>query len=45
VLYVDGRPAVHGLMTRGLAYWTDGEQERLLLNSLSLCFLNRLPYP
>ncbi len=30
VLYVDGRPAVHGFMTRGLAYWTDGEQERLL---------------
>jgi quinoprotein glucose dehydrogenase len=29
VLYVDGRPAVHGFMTRGLAYWTDGEQERL----------------
>lgn len=30
VLYVDGRPAVHGFMTRGLAYWTEGEQERLL---------------
>lgn len=30
VLYVDGRPAVHGFMTRGLAYWTNGEQERLL---------------
>lgn len=30
VLYVDGRPAVHGFMTRGLAYWTDGEEERLL---------------
>ena len=29
VLYLDGRPAVHGFMTRGLAYWTDGEQERL----------------
>ena len=29
VLYVDGRPAVHGFMTRGLAYWTDGVQERL----------------
>ncbi len=29
VLYVDGRPAVHGFMTRGLAYWTDGDQERL----------------
>ena len=30
VLYADGRPAVHGFMTRGLAYWTDGDQERLL---------------
>lgn len=30
VLYVDGRPAVHGFMTRGLAYWTDGNEERLL---------------
>ena len=30
VLYVDGRPAVHGFMTRGLAYWTDGTEERLL---------------
>jgi quinoprotein glucose dehydrogenase len=29
VLYLDGRPAVHGFMTRGLAYWTDGEQQRL----------------
>jgi len=29
VLYVDGRPAVHGFMTRGLAYWTDGVDERL----------------
>ena len=29
VLYLDGRPAVHGFMTRGLAYWTDGEKERL----------------
>lgn len=29
VLYVDGRPAVHGFMTRGLAYWSDGEKERL----------------
>ena len=29
VLYLEGRPAVHGFMTRGLAYWTDGEQERL----------------
>ena len=29
VLYVDGRPAVHGFMTRGLAYWSDGEVERL----------------
>lgn len=30
VLYADGRPAVHGFMTRGLAYWTDGQHERLL---------------
>lgn len=30
VLYLDGRPAVHGFMTRGLAYWSDGEDERLL---------------
>jgi len=30
VLYLDGRPAVHGFTTRGLAYWTDGNQERLL---------------
>lgn len=30
VLYLDGRPAVHGFMTRGLAYWTDGVNERLL---------------
>jgi quinoprotein glucose dehydrogenase len=29
VLYVDGRPAVHGFMTRGLAYWSDGVEERL----------------
>ena len=28
-LYLEGRPAVHGFMTRGLAYWTDGEEERL----------------
>ena len=30
VLYLEGRPAVHGFMTRGLAYWTDGVEERLL---------------
>ncbi|MEQ8954458.1 MAG: PQQ-binding-like beta-propeller repeat protein, partial [Gammaproteobacteria bacterium] len=30
VLYLDGRPAVHGFMTRGLAYWTDGTESRLL---------------
>ena len=29
VLYLDGRPAVHGFMTRGLTYWTDGSAERL----------------
>ena len=29
-LYLEGRPAVHGFLTRGLAYWTDGEAERLL---------------
>ncbi len=29
VLYLEGRPAVHGFMTRGLAYWTDGEEARL----------------
>ena len=33
VLYVDGRPAVHGFMTRGLAYWSDGEEERLFYAS------------
>ena len=30
VLYLEGRPAVHGFMTRGLSYWTDGVEERLL---------------
>ncbi|MEX2294760.1 MAG: pyrroloquinoline quinone-dependent dehydrogenase, partial [Gemmatimonadota bacterium] len=30
VLYLEGRPAVHGFLTRGLAYWTDGDEERLL---------------
>ena len=29
-LYLEGRPAVHGFLTRGLAYWTDGEEARLL---------------
>ena len=29
VLYLEGRPSVHGFLTRGLAYWTDGEAERL----------------
>ena len=29
-LYLQGRPAVHGFMTRGLAYWTDGVEERLI---------------
>ena len=29
-LYLEGRPAVHGFMTLGLAYWTDGVVERLL---------------
>ena len=29
-LYLEGRPAVHGFMTRGLAYWTDGAEERLI---------------
>ena len=28
-LYLEGRPANHGFLTRGLAYWTDGEEERL----------------
>ena len=28
-LYLDGRPAVHGFLTRGLAYWSDGEESRL----------------
>jgi quinoprotein glucose dehydrogenase len=27
--YRDGRPAVHGFVTRGLAYWTDGMKRRL----------------
>ncbi|MCE2541738.1 MAG: PQQ-binding-like beta-propeller repeat protein, partial [Acidobacteria bacterium] len=29
-LYLDGRPSVHGFLIRGLAYWTDGEEARLL---------------
>ena len=29
-LYLDGRPSVHGFLTRGLAYWSDGENARLL---------------
>ena len=28
-LYLEGRPAVHGFLSRGLSYWTDGDQERL----------------
>ncbi|MEE2637997.1 MAG: pyrroloquinoline quinone-dependent dehydrogenase [Acidobacteriota bacterium] len=28
-LYLEGRPAVHGFLTRGLAYWTDGAEARL----------------
>lgn len=28
-LYLDGRPAVHGFLTRGLAYWSDGDESRL----------------
>ena len=28
-LYLEGRPAVHGFLTRGLAYWTDGDDARL----------------
>jgi len=28
-LYLEGRPAVHGFLTRGLAYWTDGDAARL----------------
>jgi glucose dehydrogenase len=30
VTYADGRPPEHGFLTRGLAYWTDGKEERLL---------------
>ena len=29
-LYGEGRPPEHGFLTRGLAYWTDGKEERLL---------------
>jgi quinoprotein glucose dehydrogenase len=29
-LYAGGRPPNHGFLTRGLAYWTDGKQERVL---------------
>ena len=29
-LYLDGRPAVHGFLTRGLSWWSDGEEARLL---------------
>jgi quinoprotein glucose dehydrogenase len=28
--YTEGRPPEHGFLTRGLAYWTDGREERLL---------------
>lgn len=28
-LYLEGRPPVHGFLTRGLAYWTDGAEQRL----------------
>ena len=28
-LYLEGRPAVHGFLSRELSYWTDGEIERL----------------
>ena len=28
-LYLDGRPAVHGFLIRGLTYWSDGEESRL----------------
>ena len=28
-LYLDGRPAMHNFLTRGLAYWTDGQEKRL----------------
>ena len=28
-LYLEGRPAVHGFLSRGRSYWTDGEIERL----------------
>lgn len=28
-LYTEGRPPVHGFLTRGLAHWTDGKRERL----------------
>ena len=30
VLYTDVRPPEHGFLTRGLSYWTDGKDERLL---------------
>ena len=30
VLYTDVRPPEHGFLTRGLTYWTDGKEERLL---------------
>jgi len=30
VLYLDGRPAVHGFLSRGLSYWTDGDKERII---------------
>jgi quinoprotein glucose dehydrogenase len=30
VLYTDVRPPEHGFLTRGLTYWTDGREERLL---------------
>jgi quinoprotein glucose dehydrogenase len=28
--YNEGRPPEHGFLTRGLSYWTDGREERLL---------------
>ena len=33
VSYTAGRPANVGFLHRGLGYWTDGKQERLLLGT------------
>ncbi len=33
--YVDGRPANNGFLQRGVAYWTDGQQERIISGTVN----------